>query len=856
MISLSGSDRRSRLSRRLGWILFTLVLGFTSSGPQRGDSRSLPTLVERWKWPATHASQGGSLTVSDGAVYARIEGQIVALDADSGSVRWNTPVDDTWSGRPQRPLVLDDVVVVSTPTAPITVDRSSGQVLATLPGRRGWSARYFGPPLVIDTAGYGARDLVAVDPRTGTVGARYPMGELSSVNGLQDGVVLVSKLASVGAGEPGKVWGLDPVTLEQRWHHTVPWPREFVSVGPETLLVEWNDADELQAKPLDVRSGRLGEPVPFPQSMRDDDRQASFRLDWDLSVDTTEKSPTVTLERFAVGNGSRLWAQSIPGVPVAAARSASTLYVLCESGGRRDFLVAIEARNGMVQWTVLAPEGLAALEYAGGRLFGLTSEGVVSFDSEALGPPAGSTSDLASAVSDLVHGFEGQLTRKCYAGHYASDARDLEMLGEAARPLLASKLPELRDRALAAASIVLSEVEYQPAASLVAAALERSLDAPDMGDSEAAGLQHCLLLALARLEAPEGVAVATRVLRQPSARAFVRQQAARTLASIGTSEAVHAVDAELARISPDRVSWWAPPSPDDPVPAVDSDWEAETPAGAGEEGRGPRLQRAPALRLGAADGSAWELFAHRRFRGVGDLWAAHVDREGKRGKALYTGVTADLFAAGPDSRSRVEADALPGGATLHHARPDGASREVDWSELARDSDADSLPDVVELAIQTSPSAADSDGDGVADASDPAPNAIGWRSTEESDAIALAVFQDAFAFDGPTVATAGVALVVEHERALEWRGWASGPVVTAMRGDEDRQGRYASGDVGSVSIGPAASSLVATGKPLRRNERVHSFSAGGLGQCPHGSRVVVRKAHGRWHVTRVLDEWIS
>lgn len=125
---------------------------------------------EQWRF-ATTAQLVGSLAVADGAVYLS-SGDVVALDAVTGEIRWRQAV--VGAG-----IVAAgaDVVVVSTPTGLVALDAAGGgpQWLLPTPAPPQGSPSVAGDVVVTDD---GAGALVGLDPADGAERWRAPAARL------------------------------------------------------------------------------------------------------------------------------------------------------------------------------------------------------------------------------------------------------------------------------------------------------------------------------------------------------------------------------------------------------------------------------------------------------------------------------------------------------------------------------------------------------------------------------------------------------------------------------------------------------------------------------------------------------
>ena len=459
---------------------------------------------------------------------------------------------------------------------------------------------------------------------------------------------------------------------------------------------------------------------------------------------------------------------------------------------------------------------------------------------------------VAAQVRQRLAALDGQHWAKA---PYDGTVAFLRALGPDALPALVAEIPGAGPIALAAASEVVGEARFHPAA---AALLERMGSVPRIvwekafHHSIAASVYHAFEVTAS----PEQAAVLAR--RFDAGELSETELAYRTLAVFGTPETAAAAERFRLR-GPRQRAWYSPPNGSRYL-AVAGLSEPEVRSRL--EGRESAIEEAiraaaESARLALPDGSALVVFPDSRLGGNNDLWAIPIDAAGRTGVALFLGsiVPYDPYEELPPR----ELEAWLDGRTVAarwRSRP-AAILRTDLDAASRDRDGDGLPDLVEQRLGLDADNPDSDGDGVPDGQDLTPNGGGSGAVSEADAIAEEILwyfiaftkhppDDAigFFFGGSTLRHPGCScliLVVNEERRKQLReeigtgrllgwsieaGWQSTrPVATEPRAEES--------------------------SPMAANERRYTLFHDGAAYV-----VTVRKGPRRWVVTNLWMAWIS
>lgn len=141
----------------------TGLYGFDAGGGY--DLGGLTIGFQRWETTASasngrlpHPQEQPFVTASSGTVYVPDAGRVVAVDANSGRIRWEQSSDDQQFGTVHRPAVFDGTVYVSEwPQRVYAIDAATGrrQWSAAIDGGAGESGvgyRAFGGPTVTESA--------------------------------------------------------------------------------------------------------------------------------------------------------------------------------------------------------------------------------------------------------------------------------------------------------------------------------------------------------------------------------------------------------------------------------------------------------------------------------------------------------------------------------------------------------------------------------------------------------------------------------------------------------------------------------------------------------------------------------
>ncbi len=660
------------------------------------DPRSLPSVVMRWTWDARRPQ---SMALDGGVAYVQDTGRVAALDAVTGSVRWEQryqAADDGLSAPP--PVVLGSALAVAAGKRVLVLDRATGEVQRSI-DLGGWVSHMTGPPLVVSVAGEEVHpELVAIDADAGEVRARRPVGDNVYFLDLCDGV-LVAELARRDArGERVRTLvGLRPGDLSEIWRLDPSVYRGFRRIQGRPYA----DTAGGRYAPVDPATGRTGPPLAQAVSVN------PVWGEWDLQFasrdDETGQSRLRRLRRIDLDRGDDVWTATLPAPYLTSARTADRLFVLCGERGRASgHLAVLDWATGQVERLIAAPLG-SPLEVFQDVLIVRAADGFRAWSAREAGPTEASVHPVREEVHRLLRG------RNPPGGDGWNDplADDLRALGPEALPFIAREVPTAEARPLMAAAFVLGEAGYTKAGALLARRLgEMAAKARD--DKTGVGERYLrrMLEALGRTGGAAEVEPVSRILEDPSWPLETRRTAFTALAGIGSPEAVRVLDRALATLAPPRVAW----TPPLPPPAVDA---------------------ARTARVEEPGGSTLVVFENGYLGGMHDLWLAELAADGRpRGPSVFLGASTIVEEcylplpcrsaarmAGNAMHARVERGVLE----IQPADPEAVPMRIDLGEASRDTDGDGLTDAVERRLRTDPARADTDGDGMGDALDPSPD---------------------------------------------------------------------------------------------------------------------------------------
>ena len=429
---------------------------------------------------------------------------------------------------------------------------------------------------------------------------------------------------------------------------------------------------------------------------------------------------------------------------------------------------------------------------------------------------AASIDEPAAQENAREHPLAAQVRQILSREHqsYIRDAvSELTRLGPEALPAILEELPRLRGRQLDAAAIVLGRAEYKPAAH----ALSQHVRVP---------LNPVILRVLGWLGAAVEVAPLAELANDPGRNGMLRLHAFALLASIGTPEAVAAIETIVGSPSREwRVSFVPPEPPTD----------------------------APVARVPLAEGRALVVFQSLKLGRVSDLWAAELNAAGAVAvPARFLGGSVPGCSWSCAISARLDGSKL----TVFSDVASHRTFSVDLEVASRDSDADGLPDLVEIRLGTDPRRPDTDGDGIDDGHDPVPNARSRPPRGERQEIAADIFQQISLLDDETSDLEAVV----GEASLRWFG-RKGPTLafSSHRAVNGYVKRSAATYLQRAWFKPVSAEKLAafladdpSVKPPGPDERAYVV-AHDRGVPLSGSwyRVIVRRLAGRWAIRDVF-----
>jgi hypothetical protein len=692
------------------------------------DPRSLPTVVKVWG----RRIAADQVVVRGAIAYVRSGGRLTALDARSGRELWSRTLGEEACCRDNL-LVTADTVAAGADAKLFLLEAKDGSVRAEV-DLGGSVSRLAGPPIVAAVSGGpGGNELVAVDAASGMVRNRVSLGaggifDLAVVDGYA-----VANLAGEDVEQPAATVGYAADGLRELWRRETASLPAFARIQ-ERLYLEIATEDSQPDRvfqPIDPASGELGKALPAR-------RPSALDAGWPWELQSVAGSVAAGtgegLRRNDLESGRPVWTVELPGQVRAVAKGEGVLYVELDRGGGRGLLATIDWATGDVRQLAYGLPRSHAFQLAKDLLIVVADGEVAAFSATEVGPPEAATRSIAAEVRRILLDNRGDDSALGRGEPIADRVRELDPLGAAAYPAIASLLPVLGPTSLVAASEVLAAGAYRPAAAPLARRLAGKLEEPVPGQGrDDWNPQFAALRALAALGGDAEVPAVAAVLESRTRRGAVRREALATLAAMRSPAAERELRDFLSRPVPHKVAW-TPPSP-----RADGGFTAELPGGRSL------------------------LFFHDGYIGsADDLWVTELDREGRvAGSSRFTGVRLPRTEA--ELRARVEGDL----AEIRNAAGTVVAR-LSLSRLDVDSDGDGLTDLVEQRLRLDPHNPDSDGDGLSDAEDPAPNARMRAPVNQEQEIAAAVFRQYFLFDDDAGRPREVAIMVS-DFALEWSG---------------------------------------------------------------------------------------
>jgi hypothetical protein len=765
------------------------------------DVRSLPTVVKVW----SRKVAADRLAVRRKVVFARSGPRLSALAVSGGQLLWTRQLGD-FSCCGDEIVLAGSTVVADADGKLFLVDAADGSIRGEVD--LGQIGAYAGPPVV---ALAGRDELVAVDPGSGQVTARLPVGEEVAHLTVEDGYAVVG----LAEEERRATAGYTADGLREVWRHQGAgdeWASWLEVVDGMMHLVRSGPQQSKEYLPIEPATGKLGRPLRLEAG-------AEPVFGWPVGLrklpaggaNASSRAGQAESLRRVDDSGRPLWTTELPCRLAGAARDGGVLAVGCvrQDGDRgRQLLAILSWESGEIRQLAFGLPGLADMTLAGDLVLGAAGEEVVAVSATEFGPPEAEES-VEAAVRRILLNTRGDDSQGSRGDYILERLKELEPLGPAAYPCIVRLLPRLGPTSLVAAADALAAGGYRAAAPALARRLQAgSLEKPEPGAAfEGWNPRFALLRSLAVLGGDSEVPAIAAWLEgrgQPAGMGSLRREALVTLAAMRSPAADAAVRAFLA-VPPPRQPVWNPPRPPllrmpavSPVPqtpampqgptapgaAGDGDVAgagnasgAGDPAGgagesavagaAGAPGAAPAPGSADAILVQLSEGRRLVLFRDEYLGSPDDLWVADLDPDGRAaGPARFTGVRLPL----EDEQRASDLAARASGDRV--AVRDGAGRELAAFSLARaaeDSDGDGLTDLVEHRLRLDPHNPDTDGDGLGDAEDPAPNARLREPRDDGQAIAAAIFRQFFQFEDGAQEPAAMVAVVVSDFALEWRG---------------------------------------------------------------------------------------
>jgi hypothetical protein len=809
--------------------------------PDWSRPRDLPSLVVRWQ-----RLQGACAVRPSGDVILALEpGKIVALDARRGTALWEHSIDTAecpyWWQRPIQVVV--GLVAVAVNDHLYVVDAATGQRRHDVP-LGGRLSHTWGPPLLVSVDTKDRDTLLSIDVATGQIVGRYDVE--GSLYSLAHDAALVLVLT-----EPDRVTALRLPELVPRW--TVPGFSGVALLGDDLVVGRTAEGDREVVHRVALASGRVRERL-FQRSPQ----ATSFRPQrWDLEFVESQDHGSTAVRRLRPSDGTLEWTSVLPAAVGAWSLAGNTLVLNCETRGR-GVLARLEWRTGRLIANAYGLRDVIDITPAGeDGLALLTRSGIVVVSNE-LGPPESTT---VKADDDVRRILATPVKMWPEAQELLGE---LEQLGPEALPVLAESVRRENGWALILAAWRLADADYRPAAGALASRLTREDASATRGEVDVA-----LVDALARLGSDRETGALVRLLDDPSRDDAVRFRASLALVSIGSPDAIAAVDRSLTARRTNRRPGWLAPSAQSYRHLVGRPVDATARERALEREDLEEFSRlGSASSAGRADlpsGDSAVVFRDDRLGRKADLWLEEFDREGRsKGPATFLGVTTPGAPCEYDP-CPIRVASGDGRVIISRADENAVPLSVDLAVARQDADQDGLTDLVERRLGTDLARVDSDGDGMGDAVDPVPNAAAAAADTERDQITSEILEQFHLFDASShglavlvggfapgqTGRAGPTLVLDRERAgpfKEKNGLDALPLITV--------------DPIDATAGPAGPIAAYThagarpGPPLGASDRAYTLTVYVGPLHAVGYQVIVRQHAGRWRIRHFAQAWIS
>jgi hypothetical protein len=269
-------------------------------------------------------------------------------------------------------------------------------------------------------------DLLGVDPLTGKERGRWSEGLDGDDLELEEGVL-------VGRSADSLV-GVDPSVLVELWRLPLGGYPKLVRDG-DRLLAERSDCSTgEEMRPVDPRTGVLGDPLPAREPTSIIDTDDAWELQLAGRTDTAS-----TLRRNDTATGKPLWTVKIPGYREAWARLGDQLLVHAKPNVGRGFFPVHRWATGTIEKTACGVTGPARAD--GDRVIARCGgDGVIAFSAVEFGPPEAETRPVAAEVRRILEAVADNIPST------SDDAvAELRTLGSNAVPEVVAPLPSLPD---------------------------------------------------------------------------------------------------------------------------------------------------------------------------------------------------------------------------------------------------------------------------------------------------------------------------------------------------------------------------------------------------------------------------
>jgi outer membrane protein assembly factor BamB len=320
----------------------------------------------RWQMNTSAADQNTGappVSVASGAVYAgAMDHNVYALRAGDGSQLWRTLVG--WY--PTAPAVVNGVAYTASSDGVVALDAQTGSVRWSVPHISGWQPVVSNGTVYVASNGSGATNLYAFDASSGAL--RWTANAGSFITGIFSGSPVVADGMVFASAENGYVYAFNAAT------GAVAWRTQLITVVPgvsplavvngivyvgggnqsndyHLYALRTTDGTQIWSHKLD---GTMGEPVVVGDV---------------LYVGVTTFASGVS-ERWVyalhLADGSTIWrvdlAGALPGAPFWSRPLVvnGTLYI----GSEDDHLYAVRTSDGSVIWRFQAGGAVGVPAYA------------------------------------------------------------------------------------------------------------------------------------------------------------------------------------------------------------------------------------------------------------------------------------------------------------------------------------------------------------------------------------------------------------------------------------------------------------------------------------------------------------